>query len=115
MGAMSVLCMGGKPRALRASPPSDAVQCDAGKHRQPSHLAMPRMRRRPTAFSEFQTQEQVEILLITRQRLAQRSLELRIAVAAELGAELINGRLVCGDLGHDEVSRGASLTRREQP
>src|SRR6187401_3386046 len=114
MGATSVLCMGGKRRALQASPPSDAAQCWDGKHRHASYMAMPRMRRSPTAFSEIQPQEQVEILLIAWQRLAQRAFELRVALAAELRAELRDRRLVRGDLAHDEVGSGTRLTRGAQ-
>src|SRR4249920_2420967 len=106
VGAMSVLCMGCKRRALQASPPSDAAPCWAGKHRHASYMATPRMRRSPTAFSEIQPQEQVEILLIPGQRLAQRAFELPVATAAELRAELRDRRLVSGDLTHDEIGCG---------
>src|SRR6188768_3615564 len=107
---MAVLCMGYKRRALRASPPSDAVQCGTGKHRHAARVATPRMRRSPTAFSEIEMQKQVEILLITWQRVAQCAFELCIALAAELRAELRDRRLVCGYLADDEVRGGARFT-----
>src|SRR6188768_3454284 len=107
---MAVLCMGYKRRALRASPPSDAVQCGTGKHRHAARVATPRMRRSPTAFSEIQMQKQVEILLIPGKRVAQCAFELRIALAAELRAELRDRRLVRGNLTHDEVRGSASFT-----
>ena len=55
-------------RALQAGPPSDAVQYGTGKHRHPVREFTLRMRRSPTAISEIEMQQQIEILLIARQR-----------------------------------------------
>src|SRR5262245_30037732 len=103
--------MGWKRRASQASPPSDAVQCRAGFHPQASLAPTPRVRSSPTGFSEFQTQQPVEILLIAGERRAQLALELRVALAAELRAVLRDGGFVERDLADDEVGRGARLAR----
>jgi len=79
LGRWLFCAWGCKRRALQASPPSDAATCWAGKHRHASHMSTPRMRRCPTAFSEIQTHEQFEILLIPRTRPAQCSFALGVA------------------------------------
>ena len=98
--------MGEKSRVSPAIAPSDFAPCEAGLRRHPLSRATHEMRLRPTEFSELQAQQQFQVLFIAGQRLAQLTLEILVAAAVQLRAELGDGALVKGNLLHDEIGSG---------
>jgi hypothetical protein len=67
------------------------------------------MRRCPTAFSDIEPQQKLEVLLISRNRVAKRVLERGVTVSAELRTELGERHFMKRNLADDEIRCGTRL------